>query len=347
MALQAAILGASGYTGGELLRLLAGHPSLAVTTATAEANAGAPVPALHPGLAAAYPDTVLTALDPAALAGVDVVFCALPHGTSQEVVPELVGSVGHVVDLGADFRTGASDYERWYGESHRVPDLLDDFAYGLPELFRDEIVGADHVAVPGCYPTAAALALAPLLAHGRVEPAGIVVDAASGVSGRGRGLSTPSLFSEADADVRAYALCDHRHTGEIEATLRHVARTDVSLLFTPHLVPTTRGLLATCYARPAGSSDRLSTEALLAEYRDHYAGEPFVLVTDEPPGTKATLGSNALHVTVRHDRRTDTVLAVAAEDNLVKGAAGQALQCANLLLGLPETTGLSPLGISP
>ncbi len=341
------MLGASGYTGGELLRLLADHPSIAVAAATAEANAGARVATLHPGLAAAYPDTVLTALEPAVLDGLDVVFCALPHGTSQEVVPELAGSVGHVVDLGADFRTGASDYERWYGEPHRAAELLPEFAYGIPELFREEIVTAKHVAAPGCYPTAATLALAPLLARDRVEATGIVVDAASGVSGRGRGLSMPSLFSEADGDVRAYGLCDHRHTGEMEAALGRVAGRDVSLLFTPHLVPTTRGLLATCYARPASTGDARSTESLLADFRDHYAGEPFVLVTDEPPGTKATLGSNALHVTVRYDGRTDTVLAIAAEDNLVKGAAGQALQCANLLLGLPETTGLSALGVSP
>lgn len=345
MAYRVGVVGASGYTGGELLRLLADHPDLHVSVATAERNAGAPVATLHPGLRARYPGTVLDALDPDALEGLDVAFLALPHGASQELVPSLVGSVGHVVDLGADFRTGAPDYERWYGEAHGAPQLLQRFAYGLPELFRDSIRAAAHVAVPGCYPTAAALALAPLLAADLVQPTGIVVDAASGVSGRGRSLSAPSLFSEAEGDYAAYGLLDHRHTGEMQAALARVAGAEVALLFTPHLVPMTRGLLATCYARPV--RDRLTTGGLLDEYRRFYAEEPFVLVVDEPPHTKATFGGNAAHVTVRSDPRTGTVLALAAEDNLVKGAAGQAIQCANLLLGLDEASGLSATGISP
>ncbi|HEX6313054.1 MAG TPA: Asd/ArgC dimerization domain-containing protein, partial [Acidimicrobiia bacterium] len=196
-----------------------------------------------------------------------------------------------------------------------------------------------------CYPTAAILALAPVLAEGLVDPAGIVVDALSGVSGRGRGLSAPSLFSEANENAAPYGLLTHRHTGEMEMALALVGDTAPRVLFTPHLVPMTRGVLATCHAR--GAADGLATAWLLEQYREFYAGEPFVRVLDEPPSTKATLGSNAAHITVRHDERTDTVLAICAIDNLVKGASGQALQCANVLLGLPETTGLSSIGLAP
>jgi N-acetyl-gamma-glutamyl-phosphate reductase len=345
MAYRAGIVGASGYTGAELLRLLAGHPDLDVVHVTAASNAGATVASLYPSLVAAYPGREYEAFAPADLAGLDVVFLALPHGESQRLVPDLIERVAHVVDLGADFRLPADAYEQWYGSAHHAPELLDRFAFGLPELFRDDVNAAAHVAAPGCYPTAAALALAPLLAAGVVEPTGIVVDAVSGVSGRGRGLSTPSLFSEADGTVAAYGLLNHRHTAEMELALGRAAGTTVQVLFTPHLVPMTRGILATCYARPC--VDGLSTASLLDRYREHYASEAFVVVLDDPPSTKATFASNAAHVTVRFDERTGTVLALAAIDNLVKGASGQAVQDANLLLGLPEGAGLTAVGILP
>jgi N-acetyl-gamma-glutamyl-phosphate reductase len=273
------------------------------------------------------------------------VFLGLPHGQSQQMAGELVDTVGHVVDLGADFRLPRTDYERWYGEAHLAPDLIDRFAFGMPELYREQIVAAQHVASPGCYPTAAALALAPLVAHGLVEPTGIVVNAVSGASGAGRGLKSTSLFSEVDENVTAYGLLTHRHTAEMEQALTHAGGTDVQVLFTPHLVPMVRGILATCYARPATSG--LSTESLLATYRAFYADEPFVVVTDGSPATKAATGSNTVHVSVRYDDRTGTVLALGALDNLVKGASGQAVQNANLLLGLPETTGLPTIGLMP
>ncbi|MGH8985514.1 MAG: N-acetyl-gamma-glutamyl-phosphate reductase [Acidimicrobiia bacterium] len=345
MAYRAAVVGASGYTGAELLRLVAGHPELEVAHVTADSNAGASVAALYPSLGAEYPALEYAAFHPADVSGVDVAFLALPHGESQRIVPDLLDRVGHVVDLGADFRLPAADYEQWYGGAHAAPELLGRFAFGLPELFRDALGDTEHAAAPGCYPTAAILALAPLLPAGLVEPAGIVVDALSGVSGRGRGLSAPSLFSEANENVSAYGLLTHRHTGEMEMALAAVGGTTVSLLFTPHLVPMTRGVLATCHARAA--VDGLATDALLARYREAYAGERFVRVLDEAPSTKATLGSNAAHLTVRFDERTRTVLALCAIDNLVKGASGQALQCANVLLGLPEETGLSALGVAP
>ena len=345
MAYRAAVVGASGYTGAELLRLLASHPELEVVHVTADSNAGARVTELYPSLVSAYPQLEFAPLDAGELDGIDVAFLGLPHGESQQVVPDLVGRVGHVVDLGADFRLPADTYATWYGETHGAPSHLAEFSYGLPELYRDDVTTKPHVASPGCYPTAAALALAPMLTAGFAEPSGIIVNAASGVSGRGRGLSAPSLYSEANENVQAYGLLSHRHTGEMEHALTGVARTDVQLLFTPHLVPMTRGILATCTARPA--TDGLSTERLLEAYRDQYAGETFVAVTDAPPSTKATLGSNSCHVTARFDERTGTLLALAALDNLGKGAAGQAIQAANLLLGLPEPTGLPTVGIMP
>jgi N-acetyl-gamma-glutamyl-phosphate reductase len=345
MAYRAAVVGGSGYTGAELLRLLTGHPEIEVVQVTADSNVGAGVGDLFPSLAAAYPSLVYAPLQAGDLAGLDLVFLALPHGQSQSIAGALVDSVVHVVDLGADFRLPQPTYEQWYGETHTAPELLDQFAFGLPELYRDDIGAARHVAAPGCYPTTAALALAPLVRDGLVEPSGIVVDAVSGVSGAGRGLKVTSLFSEANESVAAYGLLTHRHTAEMELALAHVAGQEVQVLFTPHLVPMTRGILATCYARP--TTDHLSTAELVDRYRDFYDAEPFVVVTDQSPATKATLGSNAAHVTVRYDPRTNTVLALGALDNLVKGASGQAIQCANLLLGLPETTALPVTGLMP
>jgi N-acetyl-gamma-glutamyl-phosphate reductase len=344
MTYTAAVVGASGYTGAELLRLLAAHPEFEVARVTAASNAGERVGALYPSLSAAYGDVRYEPLDADALSGTDVVFCALPHGESQKFVPAVADHVGHVIDLGADFRLPADVYARWYGEAHGAPEWCQRFTYGMVELYRDDLHGARHVAAPGCYPTAVSLACAPLVATGVVEPM-IVANAASGVSGAGRALKTTSLFSEANESVSAYGLLTHRHTAEMEQALSHVAGGEVTVLFTPHLVPMTRGILATCYARPATTG--LSTAGLLDAYRDFYARDPFVIVGDDPSPTKATYGANTVHVTVRFDDRTGSVLAIAAEDNLVKGASGQMVQAANLLFGLPEETGLSVIGVAP
>src|SRR5262249_21419014 len=261
----------------------------------------------------------------------------------QALLPGLVDDVAHIVDLGADFRLPPDVYARWYGETHNAPDVVGRFAYGLVELYRDELATHEHVAAPGCYPTAVSLACAPLLALRLVEPH-IIADAVSGLSGAGRGLKVTSLFAEANENVSAYSLLTHRHTAEMEQALSKVAQPSVDVLFTPHLVPTTRGILATCYARP--SARGLSTARLLEHYRDFYANDPCVIVVDEPSGTRATYGANVVHVTARFDERTGTVIAIASEDNLVKGASGQMIQAANLLLGLPETTGLPLLGVT-
>jgi N-acetyl-gamma-glutamyl-phosphate reductase len=333
------IVGASGYAGAELLRLCHSHPDLDVAWATGDTQAGTLVAGLYPSLAAAYPSLIFESFEPELAATVDLVFLALPHGASQRLMPALLGAGPKVVDLGADFRLrDAAVYERWYGEAHVAPDLLERFAYGLPELQRDAIVKADAVAAPGCYPTAAALALAPLTAAGAIEPTGIVVDAASGVSGAGRALKHGTHFGTANEDFTAYGLLDHRHTPEMEQSV------GATLLFTPHLAPMTRGILATCYARPTGTT---STEDVLALLTAAYAGEPFVVVGPSSPSTKATWGSNSAHLTARYDERTGWVVVIAALDNLVKGASGQAVQCANLLLDLPETAGLSSIGVYP
>ena len=341
------IVGASGYGGAELLRLCAGHPDLEVVVAQAASSAGVSVAAHTPSLAAAYPGLVYGATDASALDGLDVVFLALPHGRSQHLVPDLVARVGLVVDLAADFRLrDPAAYPAWYGEEHLAPDLLATFAYGLPELHRPTLVGATRIAAPGCYPTAALLALAPLLEAGVIAVPGtdgvpaLVVDAASGTSGAGRAPKDSLHFATDDEDFVAYGLLDHRHTAEMEQGL------GTTVLFTPHLAPMVRGILATCYARPTDPAS-FTTEDAMQLLSDRYADEPFVVVAESPPSTKAASGSNTAHLSVRVDPRTGWVVVLSAIDNLIKGAAGQAVQCANLALGLPEVTGLPVAGVYP
>lgn len=334
------IIGASGFTGAELLRLCAQHPGLRVRFATGDTQAGTAVASLYPSLAAGYPDLVFVPWSPELLDGVEAVFLGLPHGASQEIVPELLDRVRVIVDLGADFRLRSSaDYEQWYGAAHTRPELLDRFVYGLPELHRDRLVGAGCVATPGCYPTAATLAMAPLVHAGLVGTDQVIVDAVSGVSGAGRPPKPTTTFCAVDEDVTAYGLLDHRHTPEMEMNL------GAQVLFTPHLVPMNRGILATCYGRPA--REGLHTDDVIDCLDRAYRDEPFVVVAERSPSTKATLGSNAAHLTARVDPRTGTVIAIGAIDNLGKGASGAAVQCANLALGLDETAGLSTIGTYP
>ena len=334
------VVGASGYAGAELLRLCHSHPDLDVAWATGDTQAGTLVGSLYPSLAAAYAGLAFETFDPAKAADVDLVFLALPHGASQRLMPGLLDAGVKVVDLGADFRLrDPAVYERWYGEAHVAPDLIERFAYGLPELNRAAIAKVDAVASAGCYPTAAALALTPLTEAGVIERAGVIVDAASGVSGAGRALKHGTHFGTANEDFTAYGLLDHRHTPEMEHSV------GATILFTPHLAPMTRGILATCYARPAAAG--AAPEDVLGILSAAYEGEPFVVVSPALPSTKATWGSNAVHLTARYDQRTGYVLVLAALDNLVKGASGQAVQCANILLGLDETAGLSSIGVYP
>jgi N-acetyl-gamma-glutamyl-phosphate reductase len=344
MTVRAGILGASGYTGAELLRLLAGHGDIDVVVATAETNAGQRVAQLYPALAAAYGDLTFGSSETAALAGhaLDVVFLGLPHEASMALAPALLGNVGCIVDLSAAFRLkDPAAYPRWYGFEHEHPALLAEAVYGLPERTRADLPGARLVATPGCYVTAATLALAPLLDAGLIRRDGVIVDAASGVSGAGRALKTSTSFCTVDEDFVAYGLLDHRHTPEIEQNLA------AEVLFTPHLAPMNRGILATCYARPADGAEVLSTDVLLGVLDKAYGDEPFVVVTSGSPSTKATLGSNSAHVSARYDDRTGYVVTLCALDNLTKGASGGALQSANVALGLEETAGLPSVGLTP
>jgi N-acetyl-gamma-glutamyl-phosphate reductase len=324
-----------------VLRLAAGHPDLDVVYATADTQAGTRAASLYPSLAGAYGDLVFEAYDADRVRGLDLVVLGLPHQASMALAPELVGRVGCVVDLSAAYRLrDATAYPRYYGFEHDQPELLASAVYGLPEKYRDDLAGARLVATPGCYVTTATLALEPLVATGVVEATGIVVDAASGVSGAGRASTATNSFCSVDENFTAYGLLDHRHTPEMEQEI------GAQVLFTPHLAPMNRGILATCYARPAPGSTPTTT-SLLDALRARYAKEPFVVVIDEAPSTKATLGSNAVHVTARFDERTGWVVVIAALDNLTKGAAGGALQAANVALGLEETAGLPLVGMMP
>ncbi len=343
-----AIIGASGYTGAELLRLLFEHPAIDVVGLYARKSAGEPIRRVFPHLAQSK--LVVEAFDPDAVAAkAKVAFACLPHGDSALVVRQLHDRGLTVLDLSADFRLrDPAEYARWYGHGgagHPEPALLEQAVYGLPELHRARLAGARLVACPGCYPTSTILPLAPLLRAGLIETHGIIVDAKSGVSGAGRGLALGSHFSEIAEGIRPYKIAGtHRHTPEIEQELAGAAgeaARDFRILFTPNLVPMTRGILSCAYALPTNPDlpAHAYREALLDFYRD----EPFVTVVDadQLPDTAHVRASNRAHVGAWYDARSRRVLAIGAIDNLVKGASGQAIQCMNLALGLPETTGLT------
>ncbi len=339
------IINVSGYAGVELARLLYHHPEVALTAVTGRSTAGKRLGEVFPHLAA-IDLTIETGLT-----GLDLAFSAMPHRESANAIIPLIDQGAKVVDISADFRlTEAAAYQQWYGFTHPKPELLKEAVYGLPELHRSEITSARLVANPGCYPTGAILALAPAVNAGLIEPL-VIVDSKSGVSGAGRSLSLATHFAEANEDVTAYALDGHRHLPEITqelAKLRPEAPPEVT--FVPHLIPMTRGILTTAYAAIMTgrlTRDETDREAVIGLYRDFYQNEPFVRVTDAAPHTKHTWGSNycLIHPTI--DRRTGRLVVVSAIDNLVKGAAGQAVQNMNLMLGLPETMGLEMTSVYP
>ena len=333
------IIGASGYTGAELLRLTAQHPEYNLAVATGDSMAGTRAADLYPSLEVAYPDLVFSEFDPSVVDGLDLVFLGLPHEASMELAPSLMGSVGCIVDLSAAYRlSDSAAYPEYYGFEHTQPDLLAEAVFGLPELHRAQLKGAQLVATPGCHVTAATLALRPLVAAGLIEPSGVIVNTVTGITGAGRKPTDTNVYTNIDSNAMAYGLVSHRHTPEMEQEI------GAELLFTPHLVPMSRGLLATCYARPTSAC---SEEAVLEAQRDFFAGEPFVAVIDSPPATKSVLGSNAAHVSAAYDERTGTVIAMCAIDNLTKGASGGAVQAANVALGLDETSGLTTVGVAP
>ncbi|MCC2593193.1 N-acetyl-gamma-glutamyl-phosphate reductase [Tessaracoccus sp. OS52] len=343
MTYKVAVAGCTGYAGGELLRLLLQHPDVEIGALTGNASVGDRLGAHQPHLAP-LAERVVVETSAENLAGHDVVFLALPHGHSAAVAEQLGDDV-LVVDAGADFRlTRASDWEKFYGSPHAGT-----WPYGLPELpgQRARLAGSKRVAVPGCYPTAATLALLPAVAEGLVDASQISVVAASGLSGAGKSLKPNLLGSEAMGNVSAYGVGGvHRHTPEMVQNLSLVTQQSVNVSFTPILVPMPRGILATCSAPVA---DGVTTAAVRAAYAEHYRDEPFVDLLPEGtwPQTAAVVGSNRVTVQVTVDETAGRLIAISAEDNLTKGTAGGAIQSMNLALGLPETTGLSAIGVAP
>jgi N-acetyl-gamma-glutamyl-phosphate reductase len=346
-AIKVSVIGASGYGGAETVRLLATHPQVQLVHVTAETQKGAAMSSLYPNLRGFVDQTMIEANPECIGRDSDITIISLPSGMAMALVPELLKQGSKVIDVAADFRLKQADlYPQWYKVTHTAPEYLGEAVYGLSELHREAIARARLVADPGCYPAASILALAPLLRAGKVQPQGIVIDAKSGVSGAGRGGGGGGLgFSETNENIKAYSVVGHNHTAEIEQELSGLAGTSVQIVFTPHLIPMTRGILVTAYA-PLASD--LSDAKALNLYQQTYAHEPFVRVLDSMlPETKATLGSNFCDVAVRVDQRAGMVIAIAAIDNLGKGAAGQAVQNLNLMCGLPEETGLRFPGLYP
>jgi N-acetyl-gamma-glutamyl-phosphate reductase len=345
-AINVSVIGASGYGGAEAVRLLATHPHVQLVHVTAETKKGAAMSSLYPNLRG-FVDQMMIEADPERIGrDSDVTIVSLPSGMAMALVPELLKQGSKVIDVAADFRLKQAElYPQWYKVTHSAPEYLSEAVYGLSELHRDAIIRARLVADPGCYPAASILALMPLLRAGKVRLQGIVIDAKSGVSGAGRGGGGGLGFSETNENVKAYSVVGHNHTAEIEQELSGIAGTSVQVVFTPHLIPMTRGILVTAYAPLATD---LSEPEALGLYQQAYAREPFIRVLDSMlPETKATLGSNFCDVAVKVNQRAGMVIAIAAIDNLGKGAAGQAVQNLNLMCGLPEETGLRFPGLYP
>lgn len=334
--IRVAILGASGYSALELIKLLLRHPDVQITALTTRQTEPRSVGEVHPALAGRL-DLGLENLSPSQVGErADCVFCCLPHGASAAVVAEILPLGKKVIDLSADYRlNNAAEYRKWYGLDHPDPARLQGAAYGLPELYRDEIKNASLVANPGCYPTSAILALAPLLEAGAIKSDGIIVDSKSGVSGAGREPKAHLHFPECNESVTAYGVGTHRHMPEIDQVLSEVAGGDVRVVFTPHLIPMDRGIFTTCYAQPTGEFDDNSLLSIVSEF---YADEPFVRVASAVPGTKQVADTNFCDITVRTVR--GRIVTLSAIDNLIKGAAGAAVQNFNLIYGLEETTAL-------
>lgn len=337
-----AIVGANGYSGEELCAILARHPAVSIVALTSRRHAGKAAGIVLPRLAGVGEFSKLVFTEPAIDAllecGAEVFFLALPHGLAAEFAVPLWKAGKRVVDLSADFRLrDAARYCEFYGGDHPAPELLPEAVYGLPELHREAIRTANLVGSAGCYPTTILLPLAPLLRQELIDPMEIIVSSASGVSGAGRKAETVLLFGECNESMRAYGLPKHRHLSEIEQELSLAAGSEVVITFIPHLAPMNRGIHSTIFTKPAAGIDASS---ILPALQDAYAGEPFVRVSEFLPDTKYTTGTNFCDISVRVDARTGRVILLSAEDNLVKGAAGQAVQNFNLMAGLPETTGL-------
>jgi N-acetyl-gamma-glutamyl-phosphate reductase len=334
--IRVAILGATGYSALELFKILLRHPEVEITCATSRQEGNLPIGSIHPALASRI-DLRVEDLPPKEVATrADCIFGCLPHGVTAEITPDLLSAKAKVIDLSAEYRLkSAATYEQWYNQKHADPERLETAVYGLPELFRKEIVPAELVANPGCYPTSAVLALAPLLKRGIIKPDGIIIDSKSGVSGAGRSPKLTTHFPECNESVSAYNVGKHRHTPEIEQVLSTASGMDIQLIFTPHLIPMDRGMMSTAYSCP---KHPITSEQVMDTLREFYADEPFVRVVDHLPATKDSVNTNFCDVTARVVR--DRIVTVSCLDNLIKGAAGAAVQNMNLMFGLKETTAL-------
>lgn len=342
--IKVGIVGGTGYTGAELLRLLAVHPHADVVTITSRSEAGVPVSQLYPNLRGAV-DLSFSQPDIATLASCDVVFFATPHGVAQSTVPEILATGTKVIDLSADFRIRDIPlWEQWYGQTHAAPDLVTQAVYGLPEMNRAAIEAADLVACAGCYPTSVQLGFMPLLQAGCIDASDLIANSASGVSGAGRQANVANLLSEASDSFKAYAASGHRHLPEIEQGLTDMAGKPVGLTFVPHLLPINRGIHTTLYGNLTDSS--VDVQSL---FEQCYADEPFVdvLPAGSHPETRTVRGSNYCRIAVHRPANSNKVVVLVVEDNLTKGASGQAIQCMNLMFSWPETAGLSAPGMVP
>jgi len=336
---KVAILGASGYTGSDLLRLLLIHPNVEVTYLTADKHSGKLISDVFPNLRDLI-DLELQPLDPNSIPGdVDIVFCALPHGKSASIVKELFNRSIHIIDLGADSRLSYENYKKWYGE-HPCPDLISEAVYGITELKKSDIARAKLVANPGCYPESAILGLAPLFQRKLIDEESIIIDSKSGVSGAGRSPELSYLFCEVNEGIKAYKVGEHRHTPEINEVLSEYTGTEVSVSFTPHLIPMDRGILSTIYVR---LKDGLKSSELLDEYDEFYDGEKFIRIRNENefPSTVEVRGSNFCDIGIKSDPAKKTAIIISVIDNLVKGASGQAIQNMNVMMEFDESTGLN------
>lgn len=341
--IRVGILGATGYAGSELVRLLCQHDGAELTMLTSKSYEGQKMSEIYPALRGVC-DLVLEAPTPEVVAEkCDLVFTALPHGASKEIIPRLYELGLKIIDLSGDYRyNDQAVYELWYKQPHSSPELLKESVYGLPELHRDEIKKARLIGNPGCYTTCSILGLAPLLAAKLVDEKNIIIDAKSGVSGAGRGLGIDYHFCECTENMKAYKVATHRHTSEIEQELSIVAENEIALSFTPHLVPMKRGIFATMYAN---LKTKKTKEELITLYKDYYAGEHFVRIYEDGlPESNHVAGSNFVDIGITVDDRLGRVIVVSTIDNLIKGAAGQAVQNMNLLCGYPETKGLTQAG---
>jgi N-acetyl-gamma-glutamyl-phosphate reductase len=340
---KVAIIGASGYSGEVLVQLLLSHPHAELVAVTSRQNAGQTVAQVFPKFASHPKSKIICFSEPNAdilAKQADVVFLALPHGVAAEYAVPLLKAGCVVIDLSADFRLkSAAIYKEFYAHDHPAPDLLKKSVYGLPEIYRDEIKKSSLIASPGCYPTSILLPLIPLLKSSLVKPTGIIADSMSGVSGAGRKAETDYLFCECNESVRPYGVPKHRHLSEIEEQLSLAANAKVIVQFTPHLIPVNRGILTTLYLEPAG---KLTEEKISACYKTFYGNEPFIRLLEGKslPDTKNVVGTNVIEIAWRLDSRTGRLIVMSAEDNLVKGASGQAVQSMNILCGFPETAGL-------